>query len=123
MLNLHDKKMQKHNRSKPKEPAGILAGLKQRDYQQRLEAWSLTAERFRSRWVQLRRRVTMLDEYTKETDRLTFLSPAVKLAERILTRRNPELAALLSQSRQSERGKNRKALMQEKARNPQGRER
>ncbi len=123
MLSLHDKKMRKHTRARPKEPAGILAGLKRRDYEQRLEAWSLTAERFRSRWVQLRRRVTMLDEYMKETDRLTFLSPAVKLAGRILTKKNPELAALLSQSRQSERSKNREALMQEKARNPQGRER
>jgi hypothetical protein len=65
----------------------------------------------------------MLDEYTKETDRLTFLSPAVKLAERILTRNNPELAALLSQSRQSGRSKNQELFMQEKTRKPQGRER
>ncbi len=123
MLSLHDKKMRKHSRARPKEPGGIFAGLKRRDYEQRLEAWSLTAERFRSRWVQLRRRVTLLDEYTKETDRLTFLSPAVKLAERILTRRNPELAVLLSQSRQSGRSKHREPLMLEKARNPLGRER
>lgn len=65
----------------------------------------------------------MLDEYTKEADRLTFLSPAVKLAERILTKRNPELAALFRRSRQSVRGKDRELLMQEKARNPQGLER
>lgn len=123
MLSLHDKKMRKHNRAKPKEPAGVFAGLKRSAYEQRLEVWSLTAERLRSRWVQLRRRVTMLDEYTKEADRLTYLSPAVKLAERILTKRNPELAALFSRSRQSVRGKDRELLMEEKARNPQGLER
>lgn len=39
-----------------------------------------------------------------------------------LPERNPELAALLSQSRQSGRSMNREPLMQEKARNPQGRE-
>lgn len=98
VLDRHDKRMHEHEQNKPREQTGLLA--RKGNYQKRMNTWSKTREHLYRRQIQLRERVTWLQEYSRERVSSIYKSPAEQLAERQLTRDQPEFACKLVESRE-----------------------
>jgi hypothetical protein len=99
MLVRHDKQVQKHEKTKPKVPAGPLARLSQGKYNKRLTAWEEAQDRLRRREAQLMQRLNWVQEYVKEPISEFYQSGAQKCAGKQLAKDQPELAQKLEQAR------------------------
>lgn len=97
MLDRHGKRMGEHEQSKPREPTGLLA--RKGNYQKCMNTWSETHEHLHRRQIQLRERVTWLQEYSRERVSSIYKSPAEQLAERRLAKDQPEFARKLVEAR------------------------
>lgn len=101
MLDRHEKRVHEHEQAKPREPTGLLA--RKGNHQKHMNAWSETHEHLHRRQIQLRERVTWLQEYSRERVSCIYKSPAEQLAERRLAREQPELVCKLSKTHEIQR--------------------
>jgi len=98
VLDRHDNRIHKHDQNKPREPTGLLA--RKGNYQKHMNTWSETSEHLLCRQLQLRERVNWLQEYSRQRVSSIYKSPAERLAERQLTKDQPEIARRLAEARQ-----------------------
>jgi len=113
MLVRHDKQVEKHEKAKPRAPAGPLARLSQGKHNKRLAAWEDARDRLRRREAQLRQRLNWVHEYAREPISEFYQSGAQKYAGKQLAKDQPELAQKLEQARGRElRGRCEQVIME-----------
>jgi hypothetical protein len=100
MLVRHGEHIGKHEKAKPKAPAGPLARLSRGKYNKRLAAWEHIHGRLGRREAQLRQRLNWVEEYVREPISEFYQSGAQKYAGKQLTKNQPELVRKLEQARE-----------------------
>ena len=94
--------MEKHEKAKPKAPAGPLAKLSQGKYKKRLAAWEDVQDRLNRRGAQLRQRLNWVQEYVRDPISEFYQSRAQQYAGNQLAKEQPELVRKLEQARERE---------------------
>ena len=102
MLVRHDERMGKHEKAKPKAPAGPLARLSQGKHNKRIAAWDYVQDRLYRRGDQLRQRLNWVQEYARDPISEFYQSRAQQYAGNQLAKEQPELARKLEQAREHE---------------------